>query len=74
MPEEVEAPVIRRIYETTAFDAERGTYRAVVIRVEYPPGSFHDITIPKDEYDPEKVPQYVSEWLSQYGKWLGKSV
>ena len=74
MAEEVKAPIIRRIYETTSFDPERGTYRAVVIRVEYPAGTFHDITIPKDEYNPEKVPEYVKEWLESYGKWVGKAV
>jgi len=74
MAEEVVAPIIRRIYETTAFDPERGTYRAVVIRVEYPPGHFHDITVPKEEYDPEKVPEYVKDWLEKYGKWVGKKI
>ncbi len=74
MAEEIAAPVIRRIYETTAFDPEKGTYRAVVIRVEFPPGQFHDITVPKAEYDPEKVPEYVKEWLNSYGKWVGKKV
>jgi len=74
MAEEVKAPVIRRIYETTAFDPERGTYRAVVIRVEFPPGQFHDITVPKSEYDPEKVPEYVKEWLAKYGKWVGSKI
>ena len=74
MAEEVKAPIIRRIYETTAFDPERGTYRAVVIRIEFPPGQFHDITVPKAEYDPEKVPEYVKRWLEQYGKWVGKEV
>ena len=71
--EEVKAPIIRRIYETTLFDPERGTYRAVVITVEVN-GTFHDITIPKDEYHPERVPEYVKEWFEKYGKWIGKSV
>jgi len=74
MAEEVKAPIIRRIYETTSFDPERGTYRAVVIRVEYPPGTFHDITIPKDEFNPKKVPDYVKEWLETYGQWVGKVI
>ena len=74
MAEEVKAPIIRRIYETTSFDPERGTYRAIVIRVEYPPGNYRDITIPKDEYNPEKVPEYVKEWFERYGKWEGKAV
>jgi len=89
MAEEVKAPIIRRIYETTAFDPERGTYRAVVIRIEFPPGQFHDITVPKEEfppgqfhditvpkeeYDPEKVPEYVKEWLQKYGIWVGKEI
>jgi len=74
MPEEVIAPVVRRIYETTTFDPERGTYRAVVIRVEFPPGQFHDIVVPKDEYDPNKVPEYVKKWLEQYGRWVGKKI
>jgi|GEM_PF-6107227 len=74
MAEKVVAPIIRRIYETTAFDPERGTYTAVVIRVEYPEGQFHDITVPKEKYNPEKVEEYVKEWLSKYGKWVGKKV
>ena len=71
---EVYAPIIRRIYETTAFDPERGTYRAVVIRVEYPPGAFHDIYVPAEEYDPDKVPEYVKRWLERYGRWVGQKV
>ena len=74
MAEEVKAPIIRRIYTTTAFDPERGTYRAVVIRIEFPPGRFHDITVPKEEYDPEKVPEYVKEWMQRYGIWVGKEI
>jgi len=71
--EEIKAPIIRRIYETTAFDPERGTYRAVIIRVEWPKGNFHDITIPVDEYDPDKVMDYVKDWFEKYGRWLGMS-
>jgi len=74
MAEEVKAPIIRRIYETSVFDPERGTYRAVIIRVEWPPGSFHDITVPVEEYDPEKVDYYVKSWFEKYGKWIGKKV
>ena len=74
MAEEVKAPVIRRIYETTCFDPERGSYRCVIIRVEYPQGLFHDITVPKDSFDPERVPEYVKKWLEQYGRWVGKSI
>jgi len=72
--EEVKAPIIRRIYETTCFDPERGTYRCVIIRVEYPEGHFHDITVPKDEYHPEKVPEYVKKWLEKYGRWVGEKI
>lgn len=67
-------PTIHRIYETVAFDPERGTYRAVVIRVEYPKGRYHDIYVPADEYDPNKVPEYVKQWLERYGKWAGKTI
>lgn len=74
MAEEVVSPVVRRIYETTAFDPERGAYRAVVIRVEFPPGQFHDITVPKSEYDPNKVPEYVKAWLENFGRWVGQKV
>lgn len=74
MAEELAAPVVRRIYETTAFNAERGTYKAVVIRVEYPKGNYHDIVIPAEEYDPEKVPEYVKEWLIKYGRWYNKPI
>ena len=73
MGEEIR-PVIRRIYESVAFDPEKGTYRVVVIRVEYPPGYYQDITVPADEYDPNKVPEYVRKWFEKYGKWTGKSV
>jgi len=74
MAEELKAPIIRGIYETSAFDPEIGTYRAIVIRVEYPKGSFHDITIPKAEYEPAKALDYVKEWFETKGKWLGKTV
>jgi len=71
---EVARPVIRRIYETTAFDPEKGTYRAVVIRVEWPKGVFHDIYVDVNEYDPNKVEDYVKNWLSRYGRWVGKEI
>ena len=73
MGEEVK-PVIRRIYETIAFDPEIGTYRAVCIRIEYPTGQFHDIYVPLEKYDPEKVDEYVRDWLRKYGKWVGREV
>ena len=69
-----EKPVIRRIIETVAFDPERGTYRAVEIRIEYPKGVYHSILIPIEEYDPDKVDEYVKNWLKRYGKWIGKSI
>ena len=63
---------IVRIFETIAFDPERGTYRAVDIRFEYPPGQFHDIYVPIDEYKgPEHAKQLVKEWIEKYGKALG---
>ena len=71
---EVARPIIRRIYETTAFDPEKGTYRAVVIRVEYPRGVFHDIYVDVNAYDPNKVEDYVRSWLSRYGRWVGKEI
>jgi len=66
--------MIRQIYETTAFDPERGVYRAVAIRVELPGGIIRDILIPADEYNPELVDHYIREWWSKYGKWLGKQL
>ena len=75
MPEEKKVyPIIRRVYETVAFEPEKGTYRAVCIRVEYPPGTFHDIYVPLEEFDPEKVEEYVKNWLKRYGRWVGKEV
>jgi len=71
---EVARPVIRRIYETVLFDPEIGSYRAVVIRVEYPAGIFHDIPVRLEEYDPEKVEEYVRGWLKRYGKWVGREI
>jgi len=74
MAEELKAPIIRRILERTAFDPEIGSYRVVVIRVEYPKGQFHDIEIPKEEYKPDRVVEYVKEWFETAGKWIGKAV
>lgn len=72
--EKVVAPIIRRIVETTCFDPERGTYKCIEIRVEVPGAGIHSIYIPAEEYDPNKVPQYVKEWYEKYGKWIGKAV
>jgi len=74
MAEEKAFPIIRRVYESTCFDPERGTYRCVIIKVEYPQGNYHDITVPADEFDPDKVPEYVKNWLTKYGKWVGKKI
>ena len=75
MSEEVgQTPQARivRIFETIAFDPERGTYRAIDIRFEYPPGQFHDIYVPIDEYQgPDHAKQLVREWVEKYGKAIG---
>ena len=71
---EKEKPRIVRIYETTAFDPERGVYRAVVIRIEYPKGHYHDIYVPLEEYDPDKVDEYVRNWIKRYGRWVGREI
>jgi len=39
---------VRRVYTTTTFDPERGHYRAVAIRIEFPEGHFEDIYIPQE--------------------------
>jgi len=66
--------IIRRIIETTAFDPERGTYRAIDIRFEYPEGVFHDILIPKEEYTPELAEKKVREWIEKYGVLVGRRI
>lgn len=65
---------IVRIFETVCFDPERGTYRCVDIRVEYPPGQYHDIYIPVEQYDPDKVPEIVAEWKRRFGELIGREV
>jgi hypothetical protein len=72
MAKEEFVPRIVRIFETTAFDPEKGTYRAVDIRFEYPEGVFHDILVPMDEYKgPEDAKKRVKEWIEKYGKAIG---
>jgi len=74
MGEEAKPKVkIVRIFETVAFDVQKGTYRAVDIRVEVN-GHFADILIPKDEYDPSKVQDYVKEWWERQGRWIGAEI
>ena len=76
MAEEEKAafPVIRQIFESTCFDPNRGAYDCVIIRVEWPPGYYHNIEIPRDEYDPNRVDEYVREWFIKYGRWVGKEI
>jgi len=76
MGEEKKAPeaIIRRIIETTAFDPERGTYRAINVRFEYPEGVFHDILIPKEEYTPEEAERRIREWIEKYGVLVGRRI
>jgi len=58
---------IRRFWHTVAFDPERGHYRAVSIRIEYPKGQYHDILIPEAEYSPRVALERVKEWVERYG-------
>ena len=67
---------IIRVFETVAFDPEKGSYRAVDVRFEYPIGSgnYHDITIPLEEYTPEEAERRVREWVQKYGSLMGKEL
>ena len=67
---------IIRIFEISAFDPERGTFRGVNIRFEYPVGSgnYHDIVIPLEEYTPEEAERRVREWIQKYGGIIGKEL
>ena len=67
-------PKILRVYESWAFDPERGSYRAVFVRFEYPPGQIHDIPIPKEEFTPEEAERRVKEWVRSYGVLIGKEI
>ena len=64
------------VFETSAFDPEKGTYRAVNVRIEYPIGSgrYHDILIPVEEYSPEEAERRVREWVEKYGSILGREL
>jgi hypothetical protein len=63
---------IVRVFETVGFDPERGTYRAVDIRFEYPEGTYHDLLIPLEEYKgPEDAKKRVKEWVEKYGRAIG---
>ena len=75
---EEEKPKARiiRIFEISAFDPERGTFRGVNIRFEYPVGSgnYPDIVIPLEEYTPEEAERRVREWIQKYGGIVGKTL
>jgi len=67
---------IIRVFETVAFDPEKGSYRAVNVRFEYPVGSgnYYDIVIPLEEYSPEEAERRVREWIQKYGAIMGKEL
>ena len=67
---------IIRVFETVAFDPEKGSYRAVDVRFEYPIGSgnYYDIVIPFEEYTPEEAERRVREWVQKYGSLMGKEL
>jgi len=65
-------PRIVRIWETTAFDPERGHHRAVNVRFEHSPGRYEDILIPVDEYSPEEARRRVKEWIEKMRPALGE--
>ena len=73
--EEPKAKIIR-VFETVAFDPEKGSYRAVDVRFEYPVGSgnYYDIVIPFEEYTPEEAERRVREWVQKYGSLMGKEL
>jgi len=71
MPEEFK-PRITRVFETTAVDPERGTYRAVNVRFEYAPGRYEDLLIPLEEYSPDEAKRRVKEWCEKYGVVIGE--
>jgi len=67
---------IIRVFETVAFDPERGSYRAVNVRFEYPvdSGNFYDVLIPWEQYSPEEAERRVREWVQKYGRLMGREL